>query len=168
MPEISALLIIDVQHGFINQHTSAIPALVEKEQVNYDLVWATRLEYTAESPLLTIRKLSGFDHVYKPTELAFNVRSDARIILKHGYSAVSKEFLEELHSHNVTMIELAGMDTDQCVLATALGLFDANITPKIIVDRCFSTGGPEAHEAGIAVLRRALGSHNLIYRESKP
>ena len=167
MHENSALLIIDVQRGFINQHTRAIPALVEKEQENYDLVWATRLEYSAGSPFLTIRKLSGFGNVDKPTELAFNIRADAKTILKNGYSAVSKEFLEELNGQNVTMVDLVGVDTDQCVLATALALFDANVTPKIIVDRCASTGGTNAHKAGLAILRRALGAHNLIYREPK-
>ena len=37
----SALLIIDVQNGYINQHTKHIPAFVEKEQEKYELVCAT-------------------------------------------------------------------------------------------------------------------------------
>jgi len=163
MQEISAFLIIDVQNGFINQHTKAIPRLVEKEQENYKLVWASRLEYSARSPFLTIRKLSGFNNVDKPTELAFSLKPGAKTFIKHGYSAASKEFLEELARHNVTTVYLAGVDTDQCVLATALALFDAGITPKIVVDRCASTGGIASHEAGIVVLRRALGDQNLTF-----
>lgn len=162
----SALLIIDVQNGYINQHTKHIPAFVEKEQEKYELVWATKLEYSAKSPFINIRKLNGFRDIENPTELAFNIRLDAKIFIKHGYSAVSKEFLQELSGHGITTIDLVGVDTDQCVLATSLGLFDMSITPKIIVDGCASTGGTEAHNAGLYILRRALGYQNMIYRNS--
>lgn len=164
MQEKSALLIVDVQRGFINQYTKEIPSLVEQEQASYDFVWAARLEYEENSPFLTIRRHSGFSDTDSPEELAFNLRPDAKTIIKHGYSAVTNELADELKANSIVQIDLMGMDTDQCVLATALALFDIGITPRIVVDRCASTGGSEAHDIGVAVMRRALGNQNMIYR----
>lgn len=164
MHEKTALLIIDVQRGFINEHTKEIPSLVEQEQANYDLVWAARLEYADDSPFISIRKQSGFTDTDNPEELAFTPSPNVKTIIKHGYSAVTGELIDDLRTNSITQLDLMGVDTDQCVLATALALFDMGVTPKIIVDRCASTGGLSAHDAGVIVMRRALGNQNMIYR----
>lgn len=164
MQEKSALLVIDVQRGFINKYTKDIPSLIEQEQTRYDFVWSAQLEHKENSPFLKIRRYSGFSDIDSPEELAFNLRPDAKTIFKHGYSAVTNKLSDELKANNIIQIDLMGVDTDQCVLATALALFDLGITPRIVVDRCASTGGPEAHDAGVDVLRRALGDQNMIYR----
>jgi nicotinamidase-related amidase len=158
----TALLIIDVQNGFINENTRHIPQLAEQKQMDYDFVWAAQLEYGQESPFITIRKLSGFNDTSNPTGLAFIPQPDVRTILKHGYSAATPKLLEELRNHHITQIDLMGIDTDQCVLATALALFDANITPRLLANCCASTGGSKMHEYGLAIMRRALGDHNVM------
>lgn len=162
MEDKSALLIVDVQRGFVNEHTKAVPPLVEKEQFTYRLVWAAKLEYGDSSPFLRIRRHSGFGDVDNPAELAFALRPEARTIIKHGYSAVTEELLQELKEHDITTVDLMGVDTDQCVLATAFALFDAGITPRVVASHCASTGGPDMHEMGIHVMRRALGGQNVV------
>ena len=157
-----AILIIDVQHGFINEHTQDIPRLAEQKQVDYDFVWASRLEYSENSPFLIIRKRAGFIDTPNPTELAFTPQPGANILVKHGYSAATPELLDAFQKHNITQVDLMGVDTDQCVLATALALFDKGITPRILANCCASTAGPEMHKAGLAVMRRALGGHNIV------
>lgn len=162
MQQKTALLIIDVQRGFINEYTKEIPSLIEQEQAKYDFVWAAKLEYVEDSPFIKIRKHSGFSRIENPEELAFTPHSNTKTIIKHGYSSATKELIDELVTNNIKQIDLMGVDTDQCVLATALALFDIGITPRVIIDRCASTGGPDAHDAGLAVMRRALGDHNII------
>jgi nicotinamidase-related amidase len=158
----TAILIIDVQRGFINEYTQDIPRLAEQKQLDYDFIWVVRLEYSESSPFLTIRKRAGFVDTPNPTELAFTPRPGANILVKHGYSAVTPELLDEFKKHNITQIDLMGVDTDQCVLATALALFDKGITPRILASCCASTSGPEMHKAGLAVMRRALGRDNIV------
>lgn len=157
----STLLIIDVQNGFINEYTQHIPAFVERAQAEYGVVWAAQLVYGEQSPFLTIRKRSGFADVKNPTDFAFQLSEGAKIITKHGYSAVTEELLSDLRARNVTQIDLMGVDTDQCVMATALNLFDAGIAPRIIRDGCASTGGLELQAAAMRILARALGEHTI-------
>lgn len=156
------LLIIDVERGFINENTKHIPALVEQKQHEYDTVWAVRLVYGKDSPFLTIRQRSGIENIERPTELAFTPRDDARILEKYGYSAATPELIAALRQEGVTSVDIAGMDTDQCVLATAFGLFDAGMTPRILEHYCASTGGETMHQVAMQLLRRALGEQHIV------
>jgi len=162
MDNLSALLIIDVQRGFINKHTKNIPSLAESIQEKYKFVYVAQLEYEEHSPFLDIRKSSGFSDVDNPTELAFIPTSKSKIIKKHGYSAATPQLLFELEKNNIRQINLMGIDTDQCVLATALALFDQNITPRVLSGYCASTGGASMHKSAIKIMKRALGSHNVV------
>ena len=56
---------------------------------------------------------------------------------------------------------VVGIDTDMCVLKVALDLFDLGIEPVILVDCCASTAGLQAHLAGLSILSRNLGPHQL-------
>lgn len=157
-----ALLIIDVQNGFINEYTEKIPNLVEKLQYDYEYVWAVRLVYLENSPFITIRKFSGFEKIDKPTDLAFIPLPRTKLFVKQGYSAVTPEFIEDLQSNNINQVNLVGVDTDQCVLATALALFDIGIRPIVLADYCASTAGSEMNDIGLKLLRRAIGKQNII------
>jgi hypothetical protein len=42
-----------------------------------------------------------------------------------------------------------------------MDLFDMGIKPVVLVDCCASTAGLQAHLAGLAVLSRNLGPHQL-------
>jgi hypothetical protein len=42
-----------------------------------------------------------------------------------------------------------------------MDLFDMNIEPVILVDCCASTAGLQAHLAGLAILSRNIGPHQL-------
>jgi len=158
----TALLIIDVQRGYINKYTEKIPKLAEQKQLEYDLVWIARLEYGKNSPLITIRSKNGMKDIKNPEDLAFTPIPGSNIIVKHGYSAATPELLNALQKHNITQIDLMGVDTDQCVLATSLALFDLEITPRVLADYCASTRGEQMHEAGLMVMRHALGKQNIV------
>ena len=49
-----------------------------------------------------------------------------------------------------------------CVLKIAMDLFDMNVEPVILVDCCASTAGLQAHLAGLAILSRNIGPHQLL------
>ena len=57
---------------------------------------------------------------------------------------------------------MVGVDTDACILTTALALFDFGVQPVIYRDLCASTGGAEMHSAAIDVLNRNIGESNVL------
>ncbi|WP_408634333.1 cysteine hydrolase family protein [Mycoplasmopsis fermentans] len=59
-------------------------------------------------------------------------------------------------------IYICGIDTDCCVQATAVNLFEKRIRPIVLSNYCASNGGPESHEAALKTLSRAIGKENII------
>ena len=155
------LLIIDVQRGFINDWTGAIPARVEALQADYRCVIATRF---INPPGSLHRRLLGWPRFApgsRDIELAFRPRDDARVVDKTTYTAVTPDLLGELERGGIEEVHLCGIATDNCVLKTAVDLFEAGIKPVVLADACASHGGPECHACGIRLLKRFIGESQV-------
>lgn len=126
------LLVVDVQHCFLNAFTSHVPARIRRllERDEYDLVWFTRFVNTEARP---------YRHIL-------------------GWHGGSEPPATELAPERVL---LAGIDTDMCVLKNAMDGFDLGLRPIVLVDCCASTAGLQAHLAGLAVLARNIGADQL-------
>lgn len=158
----SCLLIVDVQNGFINEHTKHIPAMVEKIQANYDLVFATRFYNTNPS---FYRKLIGwhrFDRDSDEFMLAFNLIDSGRIIDKPAYTCVDKLFISELKGYDIEAADVCGMDTDICVTKCAVDLFEYGIEPRVLANYCASYAGTSAHENALRTLERFIGKNQVV------
>ena len=62
-----------------------------------------------------------------------------------------------LREGGITEIHICGIDTEGCVLKTAVDLFDAGVRPVVLVVACASTGGDELHRIGLRTMRRLIG-----------
>ena len=84
---------------------------------------------------------------------------------KQVYNGASDESIRMLCRLNDGMrpsrVFVAGMDTDACVLTTAVGLFEHGIRPVVLTRYCASGGGRESHNAGILCMRRLIGDGQL-------
>jgi nicotinamidase-related amidase len=167
-----ALIVVDVQEGFVTPETEAtVPRIVGHLQARgarYAAVIATRFVNLPGSLYVTERDwdemTSGPD-----TRLVPDVGACADIVLpKHGLAPDRDELLSTLRRADCGRVELCGFDTDQCVLATALLLWDAGIAPRVLAPLCSSSGGPDMHEAGLSTLRRAIGDRNVTDVEEQP
>lgn len=156
------LAIIDVQQGFVNDATRHIPDRVESLQNPFDLVFATRFENMPGSPFRALLGLERFAPGMPETALAFDVRKDARIVVKHGYSAATDEIKRA--GAQAGAVHLCGIATDNCVLATAVDLFDAGLRPVVIADCCASHAGRRHHEAALMILTRMIGERQVLSR----
>jgi nicotinamidase-related amidase len=87
---------------------------------------------------------------------------------KHGLAPDPDELLPILGRSGARRVELCGFDTDQCVLATALLLWDVGMAPRVLADLCSSSGGADMHEAGLAMTRRAIGDRNVVDTDGRP
>lgn len=163
MPE--PLVVIDLQICFINQFTHHIPQRIRRliESGEYQPVLFTRFENTAQSPcrrFLDWHACAGPPETDIVPELAEYAREEV-VFSKQGVCGLPEELARYLQSRGIGRAYLAGIDTDMCVLKTAMDLFDRGIEPLVLSDCCASTAGLQAHLAGLAVLSRTIGAQRL-------
>ncbi|MCW9033232.1 MAG: cysteine hydrolase [Rhodospirillales bacterium] len=156
------LLIIDVQQGFINPSTAHIPAMVEELQHAFSTVMVSRFFNPPGSPYRRLMEWEIFAPRSPEGELAFKPRDDAYIFDKAIYSALSPQVESTLTSKGINEVVLCGIATDNCILKTAVDLFENGYKPIVIADACASHGGPECHEAGLMLLKRFIGADQVI------
>jgi nicotinamidase-related amidase len=158
----SWLIIIDVQRGFLNDWTRHLPARVERLQGRYDRVVATRFVNPPGSPYRRWIHWRRFAPGSDDVELAFAPRPGTPVRDKAVYGAVTDPLLRELRADGVAEVHLCGIATDNCVLKTAVDLFENGIRPLVLADYCASHGGPECHDCGLRLLRRFIGADQVI------
>ena len=157
-----ALLIVDVQNGFVNEKTKHIPRLVEKLQYNYDLVIATRFINLPDSPF---RRLIKWDHLSPDTdeiELAFKPKEGVVVVDKYIYSCIDETFLRLLKDNGIEAVDICGIDTDICVTKCAVDLFERNITPYVLKDYCATHADADVQESALIILARYIGKTQII------
>lgn len=160
----TCLMIIDVQKGFINEWTAAIPSKAAALQGEYDHVIATRFVNPDGSPFRRLIHWQRMAPGSAESELAFAPRPDAWVYDKTVYSALTEALGTFLAERHVTRIEICGIATDNCVLKTAVDLFETGYEPVVLANACASHGGPECHECGLRLLRRFIGCDQVIER----
>ncbi len=160
-----ALLVVDVQIGFVNPFTAHVPGRIRRliERGGHDPVLFTRFVNVADGPY---RRFLDWHACAEPpeTDLAPEVAPLAapdRVFTKPGFTGIPDELgarLRDLAPESVTVV---GIDTDMCVLKVAMDVFDLGLKPVVLVDCCASTAGLQAHLAGLAVLARNIGADQL-------
>lgn len=157
------LFVIDVQNGFVSDQTRMILPGLEQLMADFDgaFILATQFINTRGSGFTDIM---GWDRLQAPpeTDLIPFVRDRAAYVVeKRTYSACTEEVMELLRAHRITEVYLTGIDTDCCVLATAISLFEHNIRPVVLTRYCASNGGAESHRAALTVLERTIGAAQI-------
>jgi nicotinamidase-related amidase len=159
------LLVVDVQRGFLNEFTDHIPARIKRliEAGNYTPVLFTRFVNSPNSPYQTLLDWHGCAEPPE-TELAHELTAfveHGRVFTKNGTTGMSDELASHLRQEGFGQVSVVGIDTDMCVLKIAMDIFDLGIEPVVLVDCCASTAGLQAHLAGLAILSRNIGPHQL-------
>ncbi len=160
----TALLLIDCQVGFLgNSFGRALGNLNHSVKIGlFSPVIASLFTNSRSSPFV---RFLGWNHLMTNEEQAlpnnFPFQLD-KAFIKTGYSAFTDEMNVYLGLNQVDRIAIAGVDTEGCVLATALDLFSHNYEPFIFSDCCFSTGGSHFHEAALMILQRTIGTHRVV------
>jgi len=167
-----ALVVVDVQRGFVTPETEAtvrrIADHIDGQRHRYEVVVATRFVNRPGSLYETERDwhqmMQGPDLELVP---GLEDAPDT-VVVKHGLAPDPEDLLPLLERLGVRRVELCGFDTDQCVLATALLLWDAGLAPQVLAELCSSSGGSDMHAAGLAITRRAIGDRNVTDTAGRP
>ncbi|MEH2373168.1 cysteine hydrolase family protein [Nostoc sp.] len=182
------LLAVDLQNGFfITPECEAVVPKVVNNASKFHQVWATRFfnrnpnfsrqlnwnemvsgqETELSKILIPVVSKTFNKPSYSPilpTLLQVNLIS--RFLFSHAHAAtsfvMSSALLQALQNNAITTVAVCGVDTDACVMATALGLFDAGFETFVVSDGCASSGGQEYHEAAIKILKRNIGEKYVI------
>lgn len=156
-----ALIVVDVQRGFMNEHTDHIRAHIERLQAQFPVIVATRYYRRPDSAMNRLLSIEGFERGSPETELAFTPRADAIVCEKSEYSCVGHDLVATLRDRGVESAAVCGVDTDQCVLITAADLLQSDIVPIVLEDASASAAGPQYHDAGLLLLRRLIGNEQV-------
>ncbi len=159
------LLGVDLQLGFINDFTRHIPGRVRRliERELFEPVLFTRFVNAADGPY---HRFLDWHACADPPETELVPELDQwtrpeHIFPKLSYTGLPDDLKRRLREMALGEITIVGIDTDMCVLKVAMDVFDLGIRPIVLVDCCASTGGLQAHLAGLAVLARNIGAHQL-------
>ena len=160
------LVVIDVQNGFVNERTrSALPLaakLVEHWQAMRWPVVFTRFHNSEGSGFERWLGWAGL-RADDETALHESVAPAAETVVdKTTYTAFTSEGEEALGVHAGDTLVICGIDTDSCVLKTALDAFERDVRPVIAIDACATDGGEAAQQAARLVLERAVGSEQVL------
>ena len=167
----SVLMVVDVQNGFLTEKTRHVLPIIVRlvdqwRKVNGSAVYSRYFNYpgSAFECLMGWRQLYDSPDTDIADELALHARHSI-VVDKRTYSAMTPRFAELANRHNWTDIAICGMDTDLCVLKTALDAFENDLTPWVVTNASASTGGDNSHKSGLTVIGRAIGEHHLITAE---
>ncbi len=160
----SCLIIIDVQNGFISPKTDHILPRIQSllEEENFDHVVFTRFVNTEDSPFV---RFLNWNKVSKGEEIEISslLKPFAKTVYdKSTYTALTETLSQFIVRHSIETAFICGIDTDCCVLATAIDLFEFGIRPCVLTYYSASNGGSHSQKAAIAVLNRLIGSHNTV------
>jgi nicotinamidase-related amidase len=159
-----AIVIVDVQNGFINPSTAHIPAKIKSllDAVVFEHRIFTQFFNPKGSPY---ESLLHWTRLRSDEEVAIvdKLQSYPTVVLRKPiYSCLNPEFFGYAAMHKIKEFYIAGIDTDSCVLKCAVDLFEAGFKPMVLADCCMSHGGISAHEAALLILPRFIGADQVI------
>ena len=132
---------VDLQHAFMNRDTRCIIPKVEKKLQDYRHIAATRFHNQEGS---NYRRLLDWDACSAEDSgfsLVLDLPERAMIFDKPGYNGLTPLFQQTLSRLGIKTVHICGVDTDACILATAIGIFDLGLRPVVIASACASSGG---------------------------
>lgn len=159
---LSLLLVIDVQKNFINKKTRNIPSrienLIQKNKFNY--IVFTKFINDKDSNFYKVLNYKGC-MTEEDRRIVIDTK-DNRVLEKRTYTALTPELMTYLKENKIKDIYLCGIDTDACVLKTAIDLFENNYNVKVIEYCTMSHSGRRYHKSAIKMLKKLIGKDSII------
>jgi nicotinamidase-related amidase len=161
----TALIVIDVQRGMVNDNSQhVVPKVIEL--IGHASAKGVPLVFThfvnhAHSGYV---KWMGWSRFMDSPEIDLHpeiLPFVQTVFHKPGYTSLIPPVQAWLGERGITRLYCCGIDTECCVLKTAVDAFESDIEPVVIHDACASHAGQAAHEAGLFVLSRLIGKRQV-------
>ena len=160
-----ALIIIDVQKGFITKLTGKIPLKIKKfilEHKNeYELVIFTKYVNHENSNFVKNLNWKRFMEV-KETDIVDELKefiSKKNLYKKDTYGCFTNDrLLNLLKKKQIKQVELAGIDTENCVLTFARDAFDRGFKVVVFKNLSASHSSSKLHKSALEIIRINIGN----------
>jgi nicotinamidase-related amidase len=164
-------MIVDVQNGFMeHDHMQAIVPRIQKLVTAWEgKGWPIVASRFVNLPNSNWQRLRNWHEMQNEpeTRLYAGLIIDTPFVFKKAtYSAWSDEVSSVCVTNDVQEVVITGVDTNECVLATALGVFDAGYRPLVARDATASSGGQEPHDMALQLLTPLLGAEQIVDTQS--
>jgi len=159
-----ALIIIDLQKGFINKLTSKLPNKIKEyfqsHSSDFDLILFTQYKNHQDSPLaktLDYHEFSTPEEYDIVDELKEFITSH-NLFTKDTYSSFVDEKLHNtLKENNIEEVYLMGIMTENCVLTFARDAVDRGFFVTVLKDYCGTITNLEKHNAALKIISDNIG-----------
>lgn len=164
----NCLVIIDVQKGFIKTDgNSILPRKIVEltKKFPFDHIVCTKFRNKDGGPF---DELMGWREMKddESCKLAPEIESiSERVFNKCRYTCFTPEFKQYIKENDIDKLYFVGLDTDCCVLASAIDCFERNIPLEVLAKYCASSGGERCHYLGLTILERLVGKNAINYEE---
>lgn len=161
----TALIIIDMQKGFINENTKhLIPKIVNfVKEKDFDLVIGTRYINTCYTACHIYEGWNDCWEGSESAELVPEIESLCDVVVdKHEFSCWNSLLKSVLKRYGIEKLVFCGVNTSCCVLASVFDAYDELWDVTVVESLCGSTSGSSSHEAGIQILRECITQSRVI------
>lgn len=159
MPK-AALIIVDMQNVFLKQSSHLVTPIQElAESWPEDGVFWLKYRNTPGS--LFEKHLFWSEAMVSPEIDLIQSKHQKNIYTHYGYSP-PQEFIDHLQAKGYTSAYVCGVDTDACVYACMMKLWDNEIRPVLLKDYCASSGGVNFHDVALNLMIRQFGMDSVI------
>jgi nicotinamidase-related amidase len=157
----TALLIVDVQEGFVKGGPNGISSDIEALQGEYRYVAASRFINRDHSPFRRLIGFFGLGSDSSEIALAFQPEAHVFVFDKYFYSCLVPEFQRWLARNDISTVHVVGLRTENCVLKTAVDLFESNIYTPVVLTAYCSSPYPALHKAACDILPTFIGNRQV-------
>lgn len=161
-----ALVIIDVQPAFLNKRNRYIIKNIEKliKSVDYDLyiqalfhaeknsIWDKETSWTLPKDK-NFHTLKSINKLLENKKVSKVIKDTKSVFQKH------KSLVNLLKSNKIMELHITGLQTNDCILATAFESFDKGFFTYVI-EECCESDTLKMHRDGLAVLRKQEITNN--------
>ncbi|MBI2051677.1 cysteine hydrolase [Candidatus Roizmanbacteria bacterium] len=166
----TALIVIDVQNYFINEHTKNIPEKIAQfiGKNKFDFVLFTKFvnhEGSNYFKLLNWKKCLGSPDtdIHPALEKFVN---ESNLFEKTSYSIFkSRKLVDFLEQNKITKLYLCGIDIDACVLASSFEAFDFGYDVEVLADLSLSHSGKQLDNAALEIIKKNLAKKEFAAKE---
>ena len=160
-----ALVIIDMQNGFINEHTRGLVADIKKyaETNNFDEIVATTYVNNENTACYKFENWKDCMEGTVDAEVVPELAQLAnRIFKKSKYSCWNQEFIDWIAEKQIDILYFVGVNTGCCVLHSAFDAYNDLYEIRVVHDLCGSSNGADSHTAALQVLRECITKQRVI------
>ena len=156
------LLVIDLQNAFINDNTNHLIKKINNliHNSRYDNIVFTRFINNNDS--IWTKKLNYNECISDESKKIVIDTNNNLVIDKNIYSAFTDKLKKYIIDNNIKNIYLCGIDTECCVLKTALDLFENGYNIYVLKEYCACTRGITRHNNAIEILKSNIGEKYVI------